>query len=368
MSNYKKKHVKLNYFRVCMTFFLMLLIIFGLITAISSCSKGNVQSAQSINTQNSVVNKDVMADVIDATKNNTTTEPTTLTYPSIDTSAKAFTADYGAKYAIIIDTSNNSIVAQKAYDTKMFPASLTKMMSLIVAADYIKNNNIDYEHQTYLITAEMIDPMIAAEASRAGFAADETPTIKDLLYGMILPSGADATMAIADYVAGSEGAFVDLMNQKAQQIGLKSTHFTNPVGLHDVNHYSTAQDMALILEYAIKNDLCKTVLSTYEYTVPASEYNPDGILLTSTMFGRMNGTEMPGVTIKGGKTGYTDEAGNCLADFAEINGKTYIMVLAGEPSKWTTIYDTLSGFSVYCAGGQAYVPPANQVSEEDDNY
>ncbi len=235
----------------------------------------------------------------------------------------------------------------------MYPASLTKVMTLIVAVE-----NIQDFSDTHLISAEMIDPMIEQHASRAGFAAGETPTVEQLLYGMILPSGADASLALAEYVAGSEEAFVALMNEKAEEMGLKNTHFTNVVGLHHEDHYSTAVDMGLILEYAIENETCKKILSEFQYQIPPTEYNPEGILLTSTMFSRMTGTEMPGVTIKGGKTGFTDEAGQCLMNFAEVNGKTYIMVLSGGTSRWQIVYNNLSAYSVYCAGGEAYVPPA----------
>lgn len=274
-------------------------------------------------------------------------------YPSLSGNAVQFDENIiTSPYGILIDSSTNEIIAYKNYNTKIYPASLTKIMTLIVAVENTQNFS-----DTQLITPEMINPMIEQDATRAGFIAGENPTITDLLYGLILPSGADASIALAQYVAGSEQAFVDMMNQKCSELGLKSTHFTNCIGLHHPDHYSTVEDMAVILRYAVENDLCREILSTYQHTVAPTEYNPEGITLTSTMFERMSGDEMSGVSVLGGKTGYTDEAGQCLASFAEINGKEYIMVMADNPSKWYVIYDTLSAYSIYAYGGEAYIPP-----------
>lgn len=352
MNKRRKRKAKLNYFRIGMAVSLLVLIIIGIGFIGASCSDDE---------QSEKVQTGALLSSTEASLPDITTEPTTelqaatmpsVIYPEITETTVTLPADYDSKYAIIMDADSGEIIAYRNYNTRMYPASLTKVMTLIVAVENIENLN-----DTVLITADMVDPMVRAQASRAGFAVGETPTLEQVLYGVILPSGADASLAAAQYVAGSEAAFVELMNQKAQEMGLKNTHFTNASGLHDENHYSTAEDMALILQYAIKDETCKKILSTYQYQIPPTEYNPEGLLLTSTVFSRMTGTEMPNVVIQGGKTGFTDEAGQCLETFAEINGKTYIMVLAGGISKWQIIYNTLSGYSVLCAGGQAYVPP-----------
>lgn len=349
--NKRKRKVKVNYFRVGMAVFLMVLIIVGIVFIASSCSKTfsdeHVQTGVS-SLQSSTEDTSLTEPSTELTES---TVPTVF-YPIQTNDTVTFSADLDAQYAVLIDTETNELVAYRNYNTRMYPASLTKVMTLIIAVESIEDLS-----DTVLITPEMVDPMIDQQASRAGFVAGETPTLEQVLYGIILPSGADAAAAAADYVAGSEEAFVELMNQKAQEMGLKNTHFTNVVGLHDEQHYSTAEDMALILEYAIQNETCKKILTTYQYQIPATEYNPEGLLLTSTVFSRMEGTEMPNVVVKGGKTGYTDQAGQCLETFAEANGKTYILVLSGGTSKWKTIYDTLSSYSVYCVGGEAYTPP-----------
>lgn len=350
----KKRKGKLKIKNITFT-----LIIIGLIIYIlcDSCNETVPSDEKNIPSGKSVTDITTSALTVTTTETTTTTtEPPppdiTVKYPVISADSKIFGEDIISPYAILIDNSSNEIIAYKDHEHKIYPASLTKIMTLIIAVENAENLN-----DTQLITAEMIDPMIEQDATRAGFAAGETPTIKDLLYGLILPSGADASIAIAQYIAGSEQAFVDMMNQKCADLGLKSTHFTNCIGLHDINHYSTVQDISLILQYALKNDICREILSTYEYTTEPSEFNPEGIVLTSTMFQRMSGDEMTGVSIKGGKTGYTDEAGQCLASFAEINGKEYIMVMAYNPSKWYVIYDTLTAYSVYAYGGEAYTPP-----------
>ncbi|MCM1314747.1 MAG: serine hydrolase [Muribaculaceae bacterium] len=257
--------------------------------------------------------------------------------------------DYDLGYAILMNADTNEIVAGYNESSPMFPASLTKIMTLIVAVENIENMS-----DKVTITEDMVYPMAELDAVLAGFQPGETPTVEDVLYGMVLSSGADAALAIAEYVSGSEEDFVKLMNDKVTEIGLKRTHFTNVVGLHSKEHYSTAEDMALILDYAIQNETCRRIISTYEYIIAPTEQNPEGMTFTSNFFSRMYGDEISGVSIKGGKTGFTDEAGNCVESFAEINGQTYILVLCKCRDKWTAIYDTLNIYSVYGAGGEKY--------------
>lgn len=349
MSRRKKKKRRLNYFRVGMAGFLLVLIIVGINFITSSCSDSNAEGNVPAG-----VNNQSTTELITTEPTTEPTEPTVppVVYSSVTPLTATLPDDYDTQYSILIDTETHEILAQKNYNVRMYPASLTKIMTLIVAVENTVNMN-----DTVLITADMVDPMVQQDASRAGFVAGETPTIEQVLYGMMLPSGGDASLAAASYVAGSEAAFVQLMNEKAQEMGLKNTHFTNVVGLHNDNHYSTAEDIAVILEYALRNETCYKIMTAYQHFIPATEYNPEGILLTSTMFARMTGTEMPGVTVLGGKTGFTDQAGQCLANFATANGKTYIMVLAGGVSRWQTVYANLSAYSVYCVGGLPYDPP-----------
>ena len=153
-------------------------------------------------------------------------------YPEYAETDQKLTGDnIYSKYAILLDVTNNQILADRNCEQKMYPASMTKLMSLLVAVENIKDFN-----DTYTITYELISPLIEQEAARAGFESGETVSITDLLYGMALPSGADATMAIVDYVSGNEETFVALMNQKAKALGMNHTHFVNATGLHDKDH------------------------------------------------------------------------------------------------------------------------------------
>ncbi len=353
MNKRRKRRFKLNYLRIGIAVFLVVLIIIGISLIFSSCNENKDYDNSAISTASSEISEILESTHADESEELSETDVPFVVYPEKTDDTELFSPDFDAKYAVIIDTETNEIVAYRNYNARMYPASLTKVMTLIVAVE-----NIEDLSDTVTITEDMIAPMIDLDASRAGFAVGETPTLEQVLYGMILPSGADASLAAAEYVAGSEEAFVELMNRKAEEMGLKNTHFTNVVGLHDDRHYSTAEDMALILAYAVQNEICREVLSTYQYEIPPTEQNPEGLLLTSTLFSRMYGDEMPGVVIKGGKTGYTDISRNCICTFAEANGKTYVMVLGEGTTKWYNIYDTLSAYSVYCVGGEVYIPPA----------
>jgi len=186
-------------------------------------------------------------------------------------------------------------------------------------------------------------------ASMAGFVPDETVTVRDLLYGAMLPSGAECCEALAQLVSGSEENFAALMNQKAAELGMKNTHFTNATGLTDTEHYSSAADMAKLLQAALHNTTFRTIFTTEHYTTNATAQHPEGVSLTSTLLGKLDGTELPaGTQIKGGKTGYTAAAGLCLASLATVNGKEYILVtLAAPGDHGTEQYNIRDAVHVY---------------------
>lgn len=261
-----------------------------------------------------------------------------------------------SEYGILIDLDSNTVIASKNGDDRIYPASMTKVMTLIVAYENIK----DLDAATYTFDAELLNDMYLAGASVAGFSVGETVTARDLLYGSILPSGGDATNALAELVAGDEEHFAVLMNEKVKDLGLKGTHFVTASGLHDDDHYSTCHDMAIILKYAIANPEMRKILSTYQYTTSKTEQHPDGITLTSTLYQRMAGDEVEGLYVQGGKTGYTNEAKNCLCTFAancreDESASTlpqYILVTAygvGEKSEYVPVFDAIDSYKKYCA-------------------
>ncbi len=258
----------------------------------------------------------------------------TISY-SFNKSSLAIPSYVDAKSAIIIDKKDNSVVAHRNAHEKTYPASTTKIMTLLVAVESITDLS-----DTFTMTLEITDPMFEAGASVAGFLNGEVITMKDMLYGLILPSGADAALGLATKIAGSEENFVKLMNKKVAELGLENTNFANVTGLHDKNNYSTAYDMAIILDAALQNKLCKEVLSTYQYTTAKTPQHPDGILLSSTLFSWMYGTEPQTATILGGKTGFVNESGYCIASYGKANdtGNEYIVVTLGNSGRWPAFY------------------------------
>ncbi len=353
MDKKEKKVLPFRLLRAGAAAMLVVLIVYGI--ALNGFGQiGNDRADTALNTvgaaETSVASAEQTASA--AVTEKTQMQPETmpaLIYPEKNKNTVVFGEEYDVKNAVLINADENSIIAAKDYRMRMYPASLTKVMTLIVAVE-----NIEDLQDKVLITDDMVTPYVEQGASLAGFLPGETASVKDLLYGMILPSGADAALAVAEYVAGSEDKFVALMNEKGREMGLYATHFTNVVGLHDSDHYSTAEDMAMILKYAVGNETCRKILSTEDYKVKKTEQHPEGLSFKSTLFSRMYGDEMPGVRIMGGKTGYTEKAGNCLETFAEIGGQTYILVFCGSTTKWNIVYDTLSAYSVLCVGGDPY--------------
>lgn len=261
--------------------------------------------------------------------------------PSYD-DALLFEEGVESKNAILICVDDDRVVASRLSQERMYPASMTKVMSLIVAVESITDLT-----DTFTMTYEITDPLWEQNATVMGLKSGETVPLIDLLYGAILPSGADATQALAIYTAGDEEGFVEMMNEKAEEMGLLDTHFTNTSGLHNSEHYTTAYDMALILDYALNNEICREILCTYKYTTTKTPEHPEGIEMYSTMFNKVSSDQVENVTILGGKTGYTYEAGHCLVSAAEKNGKTYIAVTGGGETKYTPIYDIIEMYSEY---------------------
>ena len=259
-----------------------------------------------------------------------------------------------ANSAILVDADTNEIVAGYNYEKKVYPASLTKMLTLLVAAE-----NIQDMDATYKFTSDDIDPLIEDNASRAGFEAGETVTMKDLLYSAILVSGADGTTGLANAVAGSEEKFVELMNAKIQELGLTGTKFVNASGLHNKNHYSTAQDIAVIAKAAMDNETCREVLTATKYTTSKTKQHKDGIELTSIVAQRIEGYYVDcdgdgeaddGISIEGGKTGFTDEAKYTLSTILDDNGHTYICVTTKSKDELKSVEDQIAIYEKYLGG------------------
>lgn len=230
--------------------------------------------------------------------------------------------DMQSKNAILIDCSTNTSIAQRLADQIIYPASLTKIMTVVVAYENIKDLN-----DTFVMPIELWRKAVNQGASVANFYTGTVLTMTDLMYGTILPSGAEAAYGLAQCVAGSEEAFAVLMNKKAAELGMSSTHFVNVTGLHDPNHYSTVRDMATLMNYAMTIPAVKEILSAVKYSRSDGKQELTSIVFNKT--GYVHKTYSNGVTMIAGKSGYTPEAGRCLATYYEsYNGKSYILITA----------------------------------------
>lgn len=235
-----------------------------------------------------------------------------------------------SEYAIFIDRDSQEVLAEKGGFTVINPASMTKILTVLVAAEHIKEEDLD---DTIIMTPEITDYGYIHKCSAAGFVKGEEVSVRDLFFGTILPSGADAAVGLAVYVAGDQDSFVELMNEKLKELGLSDTaHFTNCVGVYDEDHYCSAYDMAMILEAALDNELCREILSTRIHTIPEKEEHPDGLEMSNWFLRRIEDKEYGGKVL-GGKTGYVEQSGSCAASFGENAGNNYICVTvkAGSP-------------------------------------
>ena len=255
--------------------------------------------------------------------------------------------EVGSSYALLVDVDSGTIVAGRDYDTVMNPASMTKILTLLVAVENIDLSKLDTD--TEEITQEISNYVWQNQMSQVGWQIGDTPTIRSLLYGTILPSGADAAQALAIYTAGSEEEFVDLMNKKLADLGISDTaHFTNVVGAYDEDHYCTALDMATILRAAIDNELCREVLSCHYYEVPPSGGEDSSAIGISNWFLRRIEDKDTHGEVVCAKTGYVGEAGFCCASYQESDdGGRYICVTADGAGIWPCIYDHVNIYTAF---------------------
>lgn len=248
-----------------------------------------------------------------------------------------------SRNAILIFLEDDTILMQKNSEEKIYPASLTKMMTAIVAIENLPDLDEKIE-----LTESMFHGLYEAEASMAGFQPGEQVRAIDLLYGAMLPSGAECCIALADNIAGSEQDFADLMNQKADELGMKNSHFENTTGLHNENHYTTVKDLSVLLRYALQNDVFREIFTTFHHSTPPTNKHPGGITLYSTMYEGLGGQKIIDGEILGGKTGYTDEAGLCLASLAKVGSQEYILITAGaRGNHGTEQYNITDALAVY---------------------
>ena len=254
-----------------------------------------------------------------------------------------------SQYALLAKADSLETVAEKNASEIMYPASMTKIMTFIVAYENAKS----LEDKTE-ITKEMKNKY--ADASRVGIDIGDILTVEQLMYALLLESDTDAAIALAEYVSGSEDEFVKLMNGKCSELGLTSTAFANVTGLHHDGHYTTAEEMAVIFAYALENELFRKIITTDVYQTYL-DYYKNGVLknyritFKNTTISKDKGrfaknnvslTFGNGGKIIGGKTGYTDEAKYCLALLVrDGNGEEYILITAKSSTQKDSAFDSI---------------------------
>ena len=248
-------------------------------------------------------------------------------------SVSAIDINLTSKEAIIYNLNDDNIIYEKNSNEQTKIASLTKIMTSLVAIENI--NNIDDT-----VTVDYKDLQGLKGYAVAGFKAGDTVTYEDLLYALMLPSAADAANILARSIAGNTEDFVNMMNDKASKLGLENTKFSNPIGMDDDN-YSTAYDLSIILKEAIKSDLFKQLYNTDSYTTS------NNIKLTKTTDKIASKYNLDISNLTGSKTGFTDEAGYCLASTATYNGVNYLVVTLNSDELPNHIKDTLDLYNYF---------------------
>ncbi len=248
-----------------------------------------------------------------------------------------------AKSAVLIDAKTGIVIYDKNKDIKSYPASTTKILTALLA---IENTNLT-DILTHSHNAVFnIEP----GSSHIGMRENEQITMEQALHGVLLASANEVCMAIAEHISGTVEEFVELMNEKAKEIGAKNTHFVNPHGFHNDNHYTTSYDMALIMKEAIKNEEFVNYISTTTYTIPVTNIvNEERILNNSNKLILKTSPYYYEYCI-GGKTGFTDEAGNTLVTYAKKDNMELICVVMQDDG--TKVYEDTKtlfeyGFSSY---------------------
>ena len=242
-----------------------------------------------------------------------------------------------SKHVIIYNMNEDKVLYELDSNTKDQIASLTKIMTTIVAIE----NNKDLNKEVTITKEAFIG---TNGYTTVGFKVGNTATIKDLLYGTMLPSGADAVNALAIETSGSVEEFVKLMNNKAQELNLKNTHFDNPIGMDSDDNYSSAHDIAELLKYSLKNEIFKEIFTARTYKIESINKEVKTTLIS---YSRSYGLDITDIT--GAKSGFTDAAGLCLASTATIDDVNYLLVTmnADIKNKSNAIKDSLEIYDYY---------------------
>ena len=274
--------------------------------------------------------------------------------------------------AILVESKSGEVIFAKDPDTRRHPASTTKIMTLMLACLFIPESELEDTTVVSVRAATLEDP----EATNMNLQAGEEIRVIDLLYGCAIKSANDAANAIAEYVSGSVEAFVALMNQYAALIGCEDTHFANPHGLTDVNHYTTARDMARIARAAMEVPLFREIVGTYSYALPKTNMNSKRTIYNTNTLFKPSTEENPNKYYYpyaiGIKTGTTDAAQYCFVGAAEKDDVELISVVlygSGPRGIWADTIKMMDyGFSQYTSVTPIDLYNMNPITIETSNY
>lgn len=261
--------------------------------------------------------------------------------------------------AVLYNLNDDKILYEKNKNEKVSIASLTKMMTALVAIENIEdlNKKVTFKKSDY-------DKLIEMDASGSSLDNSKSYTYEDLLYGLILESGADCANALARLVAGSYENFVKMMNAKAKELGMNSTSFSNPIGMDDKNNYSTVDDLAILFKTGLKNKEFKKIISTFEYKLS------DGTPIKHTIYYYMKNANISMPYIKGGKTGYEIDAGYALATIAYQNDTLLMLITSKAKESPEHIEDAKKVYDYYFKnyGYQTLIKKGDIITTVDAKY
>lgn len=356
----RRRQKKLRIIKLCLGLAVMVIAIVVGVTGISSITENSSKKEQGDIAQNQYesdtdteqTDTELDAENTEVSVDNTDTDEITFAAPfqkfefeEVADTKGIYSEEVISDYAILVDADTGTIIGKKSAYDRMTPASMTKVLTALVAAEAISEKDLD---DTFTMTLEITDYAYKNDCSSVGFLDGEVVTVRDMFYGTILASGGDAAVGLATYVAGSHEAFVERMNEKVKQLGLAETaHFTNCVGIYDEELYCTAYDMAIIMKAAMENELCREILGVRTYTTTATAEHPEGITISNWFLRRIEDKDTGGDVV-GAKTGYVRQSGSCAVSYLEHeNGTAYICVTADSTSSWRCIYDHVEIYNRY---------------------
>ena len=251
--------------------------------------------------------------------------------------------------AILIDANSGRVLFEQNADTRLYPASTTKIMTAVLALENLQLDSVAVASYDAVMS-------IPSNGSNMGTKEGEQLTVEQLLYGMLVASANEACNVVAEYMCGDVDSFVVKMNEKARELGMNNTKFLNPHGLHSPEHYTTARDMAILARYAMQNDKFREVVSTARYTIPPTNKNSDSRTITNTnyLISTYQNASYFYANATGIKTGFTTQAGNCLVSSASKSSTNLIAVTLNAKPQSGAIYSFIDSKALFEYGFDNY--------------